>query len=130
MTSRRPTARLRAIVHDCPDPRALAAFYADLLSGRPDTSDPEWCEVCIEEPSLMLAFQRVDPYEAPEWPKGVPQQAHIDLTVSDLAAASLRAVSLGAAVLTGPVAEPGGVFIVHADPAGHPFCLFMERQVT
>jgi hypothetical protein len=30
-------------------------------------------------------------------------------------------VSLGAAVLADPVEEPGGMFIVHADPAGHPF---------
>ena len=82
----------------------------------------------IDEPSVKLAFQLVDPYQAPEWPAGVPQQLHLDLTVSDLEAASLRAVSLGATVLTDPVEEPGGRFIVHADPAGHPFCLFMARS--
>ena len=80
-----------------------------------------------DEPSLKLAFQRVDPYQAPQWPDGVPQQSHLDLTVSDLAAASARVVSLGATVMSGPVQEPGGVFIVHADPAGHPFCLFEKR---
>jgi hypothetical protein len=52
------------------------------------------------------------------------------LTARPQAGTSLRAVSLGAAVLTDQVAEPGGVFIVHADPAGHPFCLFMERPLT
>jgi len=130
VSSSQPTVRLRSVVLDCPDPRALASFYADLLSGRPDTSDREWCEVYINEPSLKLAFQLVDPYEAPEWPTGVPQQLHLDLTVSDLEAASLRAVSLGAAVLTDQVEEPGGMFIVHADPAGHPFCLFMERSLA
>jgi hypothetical protein len=36
-------------------------------------------------------------------------------------------VALGAEVLTGPVEEPGSVFIVHADPAGHPFCLCWDR---
>ena len=121
---------LRSVIFDCPDPRALASFYAELLSSRLDTSDPEWCEVYIDEPRLKLAFQRVDPYQAPEWPRGSPQQLHLDLTVSDLQAASLRALSLGAALLTGPVEEPGGVFMVHADPARHPFCLFMERPVT
>ena len=128
--SSQPTAHLRSVVLDCPDPQALASFYARLLSGQADTRDPSWCEVHIEEPPLKLAFQRVDPYQAPEWPDGVPQQLHLDLTVSDLEAASRRAVSLGAAVLTGPVSERGGVFIVHADPARHPFCLFMERSVT
>jgi hypothetical protein len=121
-------ARLRSVVLDCPDPPALAVFYAGLLDRRADTSNPDWCEVRLEEPALKLAFQRADPYRAPRWPDGPhPQQLHLDLTVPDLDAASRRAVSLGAAVLAGPVAEPGGVFIVHADPAGHPFCLFTER---
>lgn len=96
------------MVLDCPDPRALTSFYADLLNGRPDTSDRNWCEVYIDEPPLKLA---------------------LDLTVSDLEAASLRAVSLGATVLTGPGEDPGGMFIVHADRAGHSFCLFMERSL-
>jgi hypothetical protein len=72
--------------------RLVAAFYADLLSGRTDTNDREWCEVYIDEPS--------------------------------------QAGPLGAAVLTDQVAEPAGVFIVHADPAGHPFGLFMERSLA
>lgn len=122
--------RLRSVVLDCPDPQALAAFYARLLGGHADTSDPDWCEVHVEEPLLKLAFQRADPYQAPQWPDGVPQQLHLDLTVSDLEQASRQAVSLGAAVLTGPVEERGGVFIVHADPAQHPFCLFLKRSAT
>jgi predicted enzyme related to lactoylglutathione lyase len=125
-----PVVRLRSVVLDCPDPRALAAFYAGLLGARADTSDREWCEVHLEEPPVKLAFQRADPYQAPQWPDGVPQQLHLDLTVADLEAASAQAVSLGATVLTGPVEEHDGVFIVHADPACHPFCLFMERPMT
>jgi predicted enzyme related to lactoylglutathione lyase len=127
MGSSQPVVRVRSVVFDCPDPRALASFYAGLLGGRADTSDPEWCEVFTGEPALKLAFQRAGHYLAPEWPAGVPQQLHLDLTVADLAAASRHAVSLGATALTGRVAEEGGVFIVHADPAGHPFCLFEER---
>jgi hypothetical protein len=80
--------RLRSVVLDCPDPPALATFYARLLDGRADTSDPHWCVVYLTEPALKLAFQ-----------------------------------------LAGPVPEDGGAFIVHADPAGHPFCLFEERPV-
>jgi predicted enzyme related to lactoylglutathione lyase len=121
-----PAPRLRSVVLDCPDPPALATFYARLLDGRADTSDPHWCVVYLKEPALKLAFQRADPYVAPDWPRG-QQQLHLDLTVADLEAASLRAVSLGTAVLAGPVQEDGGAVIVHADPAGHPFCLFEER---
>jgi predicted enzyme related to lactoylglutathione lyase len=124
-----PVARVRSVVFDCPDPAALASFYATLLGGRLQAADPEWCVVYLDEPAFKLAFQYAAPYVPPDWPNG-PQQLHLDLTVPDLDATSLRAVSLGATVLSGPVEEPGGVFIVHADPAGHPFCLFEERPAT
>jgi predicted enzyme related to lactoylglutathione lyase len=118
---------LRSVVFDCPDPSALASFYADLLDGQLDISDPEWCEVHAGDPAFKLAFQRATPYVPPEWPDGMPQQLHLDLTVSDLRAAGLRAVELGAVILTGPVEEPDSVFVVYADPAGHPFCLCEDR---
>jgi len=121
------TVRLRSVVLDCPDPVGLASFYADLLAGRAEVADPSWCEVHVDGLPVKLAFQRVTDYQRPEWPDDIPQQLHLDLTVSDLAAASRRAVSLGARVLSGPVEEPGDAFIVHVDPAGHPFCLCMDR---
>jgi len=119
---------LRAVVFDCPDPSSLASFYADLSNGQLDISDPEWCEVHVGDPACKLAFQRATPYSPPEWPDGTPQQLHLDLTVSDLRAAGLRAGELGAVVLAGPVEEPGSIFVVYADPAGHPFCLCEERE--
>jgi predicted enzyme related to lactoylglutathione lyase len=121
------TVRMRSVVIDCPDPVALASFYAGLLNGRADVDDPTWCEVRVDGMGFKLAFQAVTDYRRPEWPDGLPQQVHLDLTVPDLEAASRQAVALGAVALTGPVDEPGSVFIVHADPAGHPFCLCMER---
>jgi hypothetical protein len=122
------TITLRSVVFDCPDPPALAAFYADLLSGQSDLTDPEWCEVHLGYPSFKLAFQLAMPYSPPEWPGGAPQQLHLDLTVSDLRAACLRAAELGAVALTGLVEEPDCIWVVHADPVGHPFCLCEERQ--
>jgi predicted enzyme related to lactoylglutathione lyase len=118
-----PAFRLRSVVIDCPDPAGLAAFYAGLLGGRSELGDPAWCEVHIDGVPVKLAFQKVGHYEPPQWPDGAPQQVHLDLTATDLEKSSQRAVSLGAKVLMGPVEEPGCVFIVHADPAGHPFCL-------
>ncbi len=117
---------VRSVVFDCLDPAALATFYAELLEGRPDISDPEWCEVIAPPPTLKLAFRRVHPYSRPRWPDGSPQQLHLDLTVVDLFAASRRARSLGAVVLSDPVHEPNCTYVVHADPAGHPFCLCQE----
>jgi predicted enzyme related to lactoylglutathione lyase len=122
-TSPRLPVRLRAVVLDCPDPEALSSFYAALLGGRMERDDENWYEVHLDDSGVKLAFQRTERYVAPEWPDGVPQQLHLDLTVVDLEATSARATSLGAVVLGDPVTEEGCVFIVHADPAGHPFCL-------
>ena len=117
---------LRSIVLDCPDAVALAGFYHRVLGGRLDTSDPDWCDVYPEGVGCRLAFQRVDGYQAPEWPDGLPQQLHIDLTVKDMEAMSARVVEFGATRIQGPVHEEGGAFIVHLDPAGHPFCLCQD----
>lgn len=122
-----PSPRLRSFVWDCPDPARLAGFYAELLGGRVVTGDEEWSEVHLDGFPLKLAFQRVEPYRPPEWPDGLPQQMHLDLTVNDLEAGSRRAVELGATVLSDPVEEPGSVFVVHADPDGHPFCLCWDK---
>jgi predicted enzyme related to lactoylglutathione lyase len=127
MTSLRASVSLRSVVIDCPEPADLASFYADLLEGHADTADPDWCEVRFDDSSFKLALQRAESYVGPDWPDGAPQQMHLDLTVSDLEAACRRAASLGATVLSDPVEEPGCVYVVHADPAGHPFCLCQER---
>ncbi len=121
------TPTLRAVAFDCPDPAALAAFYAELLGGELDVSDRQWCTVRLEGATSMLAFQLVETYERSEWPNGTPQQVHLDLTVTNLESASTRAIELGAPVLSGPIEEPDCVFIVHADPVGHPFCLCQDR---
>jgi predicted enzyme related to lactoylglutathione lyase len=123
----RRTFQLRSVVLDCPDPLALAQFYGQLLAAEIDTTDPDWCEVHLEQPRLKLAFQRVEEYEAPEWPNGRPQQAHLDITVMDLDATSRQAVAMGAQVLGAPTTEEGGTFQVHADPSGHPFCLCQDE---
>jgi hypothetical protein len=122
------SAHVRSVVFDCPDPRGLASFYGDMLQDPVNLDDPEWCTVTLADPVLKLAFQLVRSYVPPTWPDGEPQQVHLDLNVEELLPASRRAVSLGAVVLGEPVEEPGGVFLVHADPAGHPFCLFQERE--
>ena len=117
---------LRSVVLDCADTVELATFYARLLGGRLAISDPQWCEFHLVGPP-KLAFQRVEQFRPPDWPHGTPQQLHLDVTVADLEGTSRRAVELGARVIRGPIEEPGCTFIVHADPAGHPFCLCEER---
>jgi hypothetical protein len=121
------TINVRSVVLDCPDPARLASFYADLLDGQLHIDDAAWCEVHVKDSGFKLAFQKVAAYEQPDWPDGAPQQLHLDLTVSDLTAACNLAASLGAVGLTGRVEEEDCVYLVHADPAGHPFCLCEDR---
>lgn len=118
---------MRSVVLDCPEPATLAAFYAELLGGELDDSDPGWAEVRVPGSAVKLAFQRVAHYVAPEWPDGQPQQVHLDMTVDDIGPTSRRAVELGARVVGSTVQEDGCEFLVHTDPAGHPFCLCHER---
>ena len=111
---------------DCPEPRALAAFYTELLGYdvSPD-SDDEW--VTITGPGPQLSFQLAPDHVLPTWPSNdVPQQAHIDFFVTDIASAHQRVLELGGRALDPvdpPAPSPARGFRVYADPAGHPFCL-------
>ncbi|MFJ3454616.1 VOC family protein [Curtobacterium sp. NPDC090223] len=110
------------LVLDCPDTRALARFYAELLGGEVVGSDDDWSEVVlpIEGHRPLVAFQHVDDYRAPEWPgQDVPQQMHIDVKVDDLDTAEAAVLAIGATA-TGSGTDTFRVFL---DPAGHPFCL-------
>ncbi|MBF9070356.1 VOC family protein [Streptacidiphilus fuscans] len=115
---------LRAFALDCPDPVALAGFYAQLVGGKVvvEEEQDEWVELEGDYGTTKLAFQKVDGYRAPAWPgQGTPQQAHIDIGVTDLDAAHTQVLALGAT----PLEDWAGTksWRVYADPVGHPFCL-------
>lgn len=110
---------------DCPDPRALAAFYAAVLDWEVDPeSDDEWVEL-IGPHGRTLAFQRSEGYRPPEWPgTGHGQQLHLDFDVfaEQMDEAEAQVLALGATLLEG---DDDGArdWRVYADPVGHPFCL-------
>ena len=76
-----------------------------------------------------LAFQYVESLPHSTWPTTeVPQQLHLDLTVltaDSLAEQHERALALGARVLEDRFDDPDEPLYVYADPAGHPFCIFV-----
>jgi catechol 2,3-dioxygenase-like lactoylglutathione lyase family enzyme len=119
--------RFDTVVLDCPDPRALAGFYAGLLGQEiADDGDDSWQSLRGDGSGVTLAFQRAESYVAPRWPDGPPQQLHLDLSVDDLVTAHHAALALGATALSPanpPEADETSSFRVYADPAGHPFCL-------
>ena len=119
-------ARMGIVVLDCPDPRALADFYAEVTGWQVQVTESgrEWVELG-DGGQVELGFQRVEEYHPPRWPDpAYPQQFHLDLYVDDLDAAEERVLALGATWLGYPD-QPSG-FRVYADPAGHPFCLTRE----
>jgi catechol 2,3-dioxygenase-like lactoylglutathione lyase family enzyme len=122
---------LRVTALDCPDPLALAHFYAELtglevepLNGFPP-EDVTWIELQDHGRSI-LGFQKIPHYVAPTWPEGpVPQQLHLDFAVDDLDAGEAHVLSVGA---TKPEFQPGDTFRVYLDPVGHPFCLVLDDE--
>lgn len=111
--------RLHHVVFDTDRPRELAAFYAALLGQAITFDDGDWVVVSRDQASSGLAFQRVEHHRRATWPDGdVPQQAHLDVMVDDVAVARRAAEELGARLLAGD-----GAGAVLEDPSGHPFCL-------
>ena len=138
MTVAHPT--LRQTVLDCREPRPLADFYRELLgyAYRPGDETPtdgeDWLVIGPAGGGHQLALQGNPEYVAPIWtpeadrPGDQQQMLHLDLTVPDLASLAeqhTRALALGAAVLLDRTDDPDEPLYVFADPAGHPFCIFV-----
>jgi catechol 2,3-dioxygenase-like lactoylglutathione lyase family enzyme len=122
-----PRFTLTATVLDAPDPRALALFYRDLLGWPVGTDEPAWITLRSPGGGAGLSFQFESAYQRPMWPAGDGDQqmmTHLDIEVDDLDAASARAVELGATLAE---FQPQDDVLVHLDPAGHPFCLWISR---
>ncbi|GCD41604.1 VOC family protein [Streptomyces paromomycinus] len=133
---------LHQVVLDSTDIRGLAEFYRSLLglvyrpgdeppeAGRPDERGQDWLVLHTADGRPRLAFQHVGRLTRPTWPDGpVPQQLHLDLSVSsveELTAQHERVLSLGGRLLSDNKQGPEEPFRVYADPAGHPFCIFVD----
>jgi catechol-2,3-dioxygenase len=116
-----PRTTLMGVMLDCPDPAALARFYAELL-GKPVTYESEGMTMIGGDGAQPLLFQQVERYRPPRWPDPVhPQQVHLDVEVDadGVAAAEAAALAIGARRLPGA----GANWRVYADPADKPFCL-------
>lgn len=137
-----PLPELRQVVLDTTDTRGLAEFYRELLGYdyRPGDepaegeNGPDWLVIRHSSGSPRVAFQLVDDLAPSSWPaEGVPQQLHLDLTVAtvdELDAQHRRALDLGARLLLDRRDDPEEPLRVYADPAGHPFCIFVASPAT
>jgi catechol 2,3-dioxygenase-like lactoylglutathione lyase family enzyme len=132
--------RLLQTALDATDVRGLAEFYRELLGlryrdgdeaptdGSPD--DADWLVLVDGDGIRRLAFQQTERLARSTWPDPtVPQQLHLDLTVPDRAALERhreRALALGAELRLDRSDDPDEALYVFADPAGHPFCIFVS----
>ena len=116
------------VVLNAPDARALACFYRDLFGWSLAADEPGWCTMSIPEACANLAFQTEALYERPAWPAVIGKQQmmmHLDIGVTDLEAAVQDAIALGAEL---HVHQPQDDVRVMLDPAGHPFCLYVDSD--
>jgi hypothetical protein len=112
-------AALTCAVVDCADPKALAAFYLQVIDAEVLFEDDTYTFIG-HRGQFNLAFQRVDGYQPPSWP-GIDKQTHLDFRVSDIATAETALLAIGAVK---PQFQPGEqTWTVLLDPAGHPFCI-------
>ena len=117
---------LAATVLGAPDPQALGRFYLQLLGWAERSDEPGWYTIGPPGGGAGLSFQHEAHHRRPAWPAGEGQQQmqlHLDLRVEDLGAAVHRAEELGATVAE---FQPQEGVRVCLDPAGHPFCLFVD----
>jgi predicted enzyme related to lactoylglutathione lyase len=106
---------------DCPDTKALRAFYAGLTNW---DQDFHWSALVVEDGMNVHFMQSDFDYIPPVWPEepGKQQkQMHFNFQVDDLPSAVDEAICLGA---TKAAEQYGGDhFVTLLDPVGHPFCL-------
>jgi len=131
--------QLQNTVLDTTDVRELAEFYRELLGLRyrpgdeppadATADDTDWLVLMDADGVRKLAFQYADSVTRTTWPSSeVPMQLHLDFTVpsvAELERQRQRAEALGAELIFDRTDDPEEPLYTFADPAGHPFCIFV-----
>jgi len=124
--AQQPSMVLSGVVLDAPDAQELGAFYQRLLGWPVIQDEPGWMKLGSPEGGSGLSFQTEPDYRRPTWPAGPGDQQmsiHLDIKVTDLAAAGAHAIAAGAVLAE---YQPQQDVRVYLDPVGHPFCLFLN----
>ncbi len=113
-----------------PDPVGLGRFYQGLLGGELDEGDPGFVTLLVRPTDTTnLAFQLEPDHVPPVWPTpgaGDQQmQVHLDVGVTSVDDAVTDATALGARLAE---FQPQDDVRVMLDPAGHPFCLYLDTD--
>ena len=123
----RPSLRWTGVCIDCADAEELAGFYGRLLGWQETNRDGEgWIAMGDPSGGRGLLFQAEAAYRPPVWPErpdGQDKMLHFEIEVDDLDAAVAHAVASGARLAEHQPQERVRVML---DPAGHPFCLYLD----
>jgi len=117
-----------ATVLESLDANKLADFYESLLGWTRIYEEPGWVMLRPPNGGAGLSFNTDALYRPPTWPATGPHQqmqAHMDFLVSDLPTAVEHALATGARLADH---QPQDDVRVLLDPAGHPFCFFIEAD--
>jgi predicted enzyme related to lactoylglutathione lyase len=131
MSDPAPIIQFGDVALDAPDPHALAEFYGRLLGWQIFTDEPTWVTLGPPDgsgPGLCFAVEPL--FRRPVWPSRADEQQmmiHLDFGVVDLEAALSHAVAAGATVAE---FQPQADVRVLYDPVGHPFCLYVDRDLS
>jgi catechol 2,3-dioxygenase-like lactoylglutathione lyase family enzyme len=118
--------QISGIVLGAPDAGMLARFYHELLGWPYGSNEPGWVTLRPPDGGPGLSFQTEETHVRPVWP-GVTDaqqmQMHLDIEVDDLDDAGAHAIAAGATLAD---FQPQEDVRVYLDPAGHPFCLWVQ----
>ena len=109
---------------ESPDPARSLRFWSAVLDKPIHTESEEGGSIDFQEGVVGLSVQKAEVYEPPVWPPERGKQGmqmHLEIEVTDLAAAVEHAIELGA---TQAEYQPQDNVRVMLDPDGHPFCLY------
>jgi Glyoxalase-like domain len=136
--------QLRQTVIDCTNPRQVAEFYRQLLGwayrpgheppapGQPDPEGDDWLTLRAPDGGRGLAFQKTERLPRSTWPSPeVPQQLHLDIsvpTLEEFEAEHQHVLELGGEMIFDRSDDEVEPLRVYADPAGHPFCIFVAED--
>ena len=135
MTSRPTSDRLHlrwtGVCLDCSDAGELAQFYSRLLGWTVTASDGAgWIRIDDPAGGVGLNFQAEAWYQPPVWPEqpgAKDKMLHFEIGVDDLDDAIARVVAAGGRIADHqPEDRRQDQLRVMLDPAGHPFCLFVD----
>jgi predicted enzyme related to lactoylglutathione lyase len=129
----RPSISWTTLTIDCGEAELLGVFYSQLFGWEVTARDGAgWLQLRNPHGGISLNIQAEDAFEPPVWPEQPGHQAkmmHFEVLVDDLDAAVRLVLECGGTEASHQPPDRDRTRLrVMLDPAGHPFCLFVEGE--